>query len=267
VEVPSSNEQTGFFRALAKGLGIGELSQYKAADIRERVESVLLTGDLVLVLDEAQRLWPQRNLRYGFPARIEWVMTMANAGVPIAMITTPQFLTTQKAVEKAGWNSAQLIGRLGHYKSLSASLEIDDLMAVGKSALPEASKEVLRALAAYARSSARQLGAIQTISKRAIFLAAKAGRDKATADDVRDAMNESVIPADTKLNQALKNCPPQNLKHFKDISPPAPVDAQKFSRAIRSPADETEITNKRTGPLENVSCQVAPVKTLAPSTL
>lgn len=229
VEVPTGNDDTGFFRALARGLCIGQFLQYKATDIRERVESVLLTGDLVLVLDEAQRLWPQRNLRYGFPSRIEWVMTMANAGVPIAMISTPQFTVTQKAITKAGWNAAQLIGRLGHYLPLPASLEIEDLMAVGKSALPEASKEVLRALAAYARTSARQLAAIQIISERAKYLASKSGRGTATIDDVREAMRASVIPADAKLAsslrqagsgktpaQAIVETTPQNLSRCQD---------------------------------------------------
>jgi hypothetical protein len=72
-EVPSGNDEAGFFRALARALGLGNFLSYKACEIRERVESVLLTRDLLLVLDEAQRLWPQRNLRYGFPSRITWV--------------------------------------------------------------------------------------------------------------------------------------------------------------------------------------------------
>src|SRR5208282_5042242 len=115
VEVPTSNDEASFFRALARGLGLGNFLNYKVVQIRERVESVLLTTDILLVLDESQRLWPQRNLREGFPGRIVWVMTMANAGVPICMISTPQFIETQKAVEKAGRNSAQLTGRISHF--------------------------------------------------------------------------------------------------------------------------------------------------------
>ena len=111
VEVPPSNDDSAFFRALARGLGLGNFLNYKTTDIRERVESVLLTGNILLVLDEAHRLWPQVNLRYGFPGRINWVMAMANQNVPICCIATPQFIEMQKAAaEKSRWNSAQLNG-------------------------------------------------------------------------------------------------------------------------------------------------------------
>jgi hypothetical protein len=203
VEVPSGNDDVSFFRNLARGLGLGNFLNYKVVQIRERVESALLIGHLVLVLDEAQRLWPQTNFREGYPKRIVWVMTMANAGVPIAMISTPQFFVTQKVVEKNGWNSAQFTGRISHYEPLPADLSPEDLMGVAKSVLPEANAQSLRALAVYARSSARYLAAIDSISKRARYIAMQAGRATATTEDVRKAMQESVIPADTKLHHAL----------------------------------------------------------------
>ncbi len=132
-----------------------------------------------------------------------WVMTMANAGVPICMISTPQFFSTQKVIEKNGWNSAQLTGRISHYESLPADLSPEDLMAVAKAVLPEANTQSLRALAVYARSSARYLAAIDSIAKRARYIAMLAGRAVAITEDVRKAMQESVIPADTKLHRAL----------------------------------------------------------------
>ena len=205
VEVPASNEDAGFFRAIARGLGLGNFLNYKAAEIRSRVESVLLTGNLLLVLDEAHRLWPRMNARYGFPKRIEWVMTMVNARVPIAMISTPQFIQTQKAVEKGGWNSAQLTGRIYNYVPLPADLSADDLRAVAKSVLPEADAVMLRAMATYARASARGLAAIDSISKRAQWIASRNNRAAATTEDVKMAMQESIVPADTKLHLALAN--------------------------------------------------------------
>lgn len=203
IEVPPGNDETDFFRALARGLGLGNFLRYKVGEIRARVESVLLTGDLLIVLDEAQRLWPQMNLRYGFPKRIVWMMAMANAGVPIAMISTPQFTQTQKAVEKTGWNSAQLTGRISHFEDLPVSLSFEDLQVVAKKVLPEACEDILQKLATYAQVSQRNLASIDSISKRARYLAMRAGRKSATSEDVRKAMQESVIPADTKLHKAL----------------------------------------------------------------
>jgi hypothetical protein len=206
VEVPSGNDEGGFFRAIARGLGLGSLAQYKACDIRERVESVLLNGDLVLVLDEAQRLWPQRNLRYGYPSRIEWIMTMTNAGVPIGMISTPQFLNSQKAMEKNGWNSAQLAGRLGRRKELPAQLPEKDLIAVTKSLLPEADEKSIKAIVYSAIDYGRWLGAVESTSTLAKYIAMLAGREQATANDVRQALRDSVIEGDKKPSaQVEKN--------------------------------------------------------------
>jgi hypothetical protein len=204
VEVPPGNDEAGFFRALARGLGLGNFLKYKSCEIRDRVESVLLTKDLLLVLDEAQRLWPQRNLRYGFPHRIVWLMTMANAGVPIAMLATPQFVESQRAVEKNGWNSKQLTGRIKHYKPLPGELSNADLIGVARAVLPESDEESLTVLAIYARNSARYLAAIDSISTRARYLAMKDGRIAVTKGDVQKAMRESVIPADTQLREALE---------------------------------------------------------------
>jgi AAA domain len=206
VEVPTGNDETSFFRALARGLGIGNFAQYKAIEIRERVESVLLTGDLLVVLDEAWRLWPQQTeQRFGFPKRITWVMHMANQGVPICLLSTPQFLVTLKSKEeKGGWNSAQFQGRLAEYKQLPAELSKKDLVNVAAALLPEGDDQTLRAIADYARSSARYLAAIETISTRARYLASRAGRDSAEAEDVRRAMEESVIPSDSKLVRVLE---------------------------------------------------------------
>jgi len=227
VEVPPSNDDVGFFRALARGIGLGNFLNYKAAQIRERVESVLLAGDHLLVLDEAQRLWPQSNYRQAFPRRIVWVMAMANAGVPIAMIATPQFIETQKAVEQTGWNSAQLTGRISHYECLPEDLSREDLMAVAKCGLPEVEESVLRSLAIYARSSSRYLAAIDSISKRARYLAMRSGRSAATTADVRQAMKESVIPADTKLQRALASGKkPKDLPAAQQVSVPTPALGQ-----------------------------------------
>jgi hypothetical protein len=231
VEVPPGNDDASFFRALARGLGLGSFLNYKVVEIRARVESVLREGDIVLVMDEAQRLWPQRNLRYGSPGRVVWVMTMANAGVPICLVSTPQFTTAQNAMEKTGWNTDQLTGRIGHYEFLPKELTLADLTAVGRAVLPKASEEILKVLASYARMSARYLAAVDSIAKRAQFIAQRNGRTQCTASDVRTAMQESVIPSDTMLIRTLERARksagkgrmatpmlPQN-----EIEPPAPA--------------------------------------------
>jgi hypothetical protein len=229
---------------MARGLGLGNFLNYKVVQIRERVESVLLTGDLVLVLDEAHRLWPQTHFRAGYPKRMVWVMTMANAGVPICMISTNQFFATQKVIEKNGWNSAQLTGRISHYESLPSELSPEDLIGVAKAILPEADAKTLRALAAYARSSSRYLAAIDSITKRASYVAQRAGRNVATTDDVRTAMLESVIPADTKLHRALESVGKGKLARITS-APALPPDSEVQETAPETVPDEFQPARSR----------------------
>jgi len=238
IEVPPFADDVGFFRAIARGLGLGNFLNYKANEIRDRVQSVLLAKhrDLILVLDEAQRLWPNQWRQKPDPKRIIWVMTMANAGVPIAMVATPQFIQTQKAIEKGGWNSAQLTGRIGHYVSLPVDLSADDLEAVAKSVLPVEDKKALRAVAVYARTSARYLAAIDSIAKRARYLSKKAGRETVTTDDVRRAMQESVIPSDTKLHQALGTAPAASAPAVAIPETPAPEETPPPRNRTVTPA-------------------------------
>jgi histone H3/H4 len=259
VEVPTGNDEATFFRALARGLGLGNFLNYKVGEIKSRVESILLTGDIILVLDESQRLWPQMNLRYGSPKRIEHIMSWANKtpehpAVPMCLISTPQFIQSQIAMGKNGWNSAQLTGRISHYESLPADLSPEDLMAVAKTVLPEADTQSLRALAVYARSSARYLAAIDSIAKRARYIAMRAGRATATTDDVRKAMQESVIPADTKLHRALD----ASGKGKPGKMPPAPVSPQAEMEPMPAPDSEEFLpAHSRLAPIATGSRQRA----------
>jgi hypothetical protein len=213
ITVPTGNDETSFFRALARGLGIGNFAQYKAMEIRERVESVLLTGDIVLVLAQAWRLWPQQTeRRFGTPKRINWVLSMADEGIGICLVSTPAFLQEMTAKkEKGGWDCAQLIDRC-QYQKLPDTLSMEDLTAVAAAHLPEATNEIIFAIADYARTSRRYLGTIKTISNRARYLASHAGRQTADEIDVERAMNENVIPSNSNLVRALESRPERSKR-------------------------------------------------------
>jgi hypothetical protein len=149
---------------------------------------------------------------------------MANAKVPILLISTPQFTDRQRLAEKGGWNSAQLTGRIFNYRQLPSDLEDDDLMAVCRAFLPEASHQVLSVLSAYARTSARYLSAIESIAMRARYLASRAGRVECSTGDVRSAMKESVIPSDTRLNAVLEKARRGSQRHFRPNPSPQTLD-------------------------------------------
>lgn len=204
VQVPSSNDDMSFFRAVALGLGIGCSSQ-KAQDLRMRIEQVLQTGDLLLVLDEGHYLWPQRNMRKAVPHRINWILTqLVNKEVPVAIVTTPQFTKSQHAVEKqGGWSSEQLVGRITYYETLPTKVSAADLKAVAKFYLPEGDDESIGLLVDYAETSAKYLQAISSTVKRARFLANRNNRSQPTDLDVHTALKQGVVPTDNAIATTL----------------------------------------------------------------
>ncbi len=220
VQVPCSNDDRALYAAIAEALGMSHGLTCKANEIRYRIEETLAGGDLLLVLDEAHYLWPQNWQRFAMPSRVNWVLTaLVNRGVPVALVTTPQFYDIQTRVEKlTGWNSAQFLGRIGHVERLPESLGIADLMKVAGALLPECEKRIHAKLAAYAQVSKKHLASIDAIVKRARWLASKEGLSQASAAHVDRAINESVIPSDSALAVSLRrSAKPAKLR---DALPP-----------------------------------------------
>lgn len=209
VQVPSTNDEIGFYRAIAKSLGVSINLNSKAQDLRQRIEETLQAGHLILVLDEAHYLWPNLIDKRSLPARINWVMTaLVNHGVPVCLVTTPQFSRNQKAIEaKTRWTSEQFIGRIGHYQKLPDALNDSDIAAIAQLALPEADADSVELLVTYAKGSARYIAAIEALVCRARFMAGKEGRTEIGADDLRKTIKTSVIPSDNALAQALLPAP------------------------------------------------------------
>jgi hypothetical protein len=206
VEVPPSNDDASFYRAIAQAIGLGNFLNYKNVQIRERIEFVLQTGNLLLVLNQAQRLWPQKNLREAFPGRLAWVLDQADKGAKVCMISGPQFFMQQRACEKMGWNSPELRNRILHYSNLPDSLGIEDLQAVARVMLPEADETSLAAVAIYSLSG-RYLAALEAVAKRAQFVAQQNGRSQRTSSDVRAAL-KFVSGSDALLIQSSSETKP-----------------------------------------------------------
>lgn len=207
-EVPSTNDDIGFFRAIAAPLGIPCGLRTKAVELRQRIEQTLLEGHLALALDEAHRLWPNVIDARCMPNRINWIMEMVNKGAAICLITTPQFMRNQRALEeRTRWTSEQFTGRIGHYQKLPGSLSENDLARVARAALPEGCEKSIKALILYAQGSAKYMAGLDAAVRRARYLAGKAGRSEVIFADIKAAIKESVIPSDAALAQALESTP------------------------------------------------------------
>lgn len=199
VEVPPNADEASFYRAMARVLGTSESGNLKAHELRKRIEDTLLDGGLMLVFDEAHRLLPTREAA---PRRIAWLMAQINQGVPIALVTTPQFFGDLRHSKKRGWNFAQFEGRVGHYEPLPDELSDSDLELVARATLPEGSAKAVRLLAVHAKASTGYLASIDFAVKRARFIAEGAGRSQVTDGDIAQAITESK-GAESALSDAM----------------------------------------------------------------
>lgn len=214
VQVPSTSDDIAFFRAIAKSLGVSINLNSKAQKLRDRVEDVLQRGHLMVCFDEAHYLWPKTNYQDVVPVRVNWIMTaLVNNDVPVALVTTPQFMRTQKAVERRScWTAEQFTGRIGHYQKLPDSLSEADLGAVARTLLPGGSKMTIEVLVRYAQGSAKYLAGIGSVVDRARYLARKEGQTDVACSLVQRAIKESVIPSDTALFNAMSEPEKPNRK-------------------------------------------------------
>ena len=205
VQLESSRDEMSFFRTIAKALGVSINLNSKAQELRQRIEDTLQGGDLAVVFDEAHYLWPNMIDSRTLPERINWILTaLVNNGVPVAMVTTPQFLRNQKEFEnRTRWTSEQFTGRLGHYEPLPVALTPEDLHKVAAALLPDASEQTIEALVVYAQASTKYLAGIRHAIDRAGFIARKDGREKIQFGDVKRALKDAVIPSDAAFANAI----------------------------------------------------------------
>lgn len=205
VQVPASNDDISFFRAIAEALGVSASLSMKGVQMRERVEKVLRSAKIMLVFDEAHYLWPQNNRKEALPNRLNWILTaMVNYQVPVALVTTPQFTRDQKIVEKkTGWTSAQFVGRIALYKPLPDRLNASELTAIARCHLREGDAKSISLLVDVATISQSYISGIEHAVNRARHEARKQGRAAVTFADVKSAVQNYAIPSDSALNQVL----------------------------------------------------------------
>lgn len=207
ISVPPSSDDIGFFRAIGQGLGLSLADSVKAVQLRDNIQETVRDRDLMLVFDNAHFLFPQTNYREAIPQRVTWVLTsLVDEGVPVALVTTPQFtLTQQMTAEKSRWRDQQLTGRIMHFERLPRELSEDDLRAVARVYLPHADAKSLKLLIRYAEGSDKYLQGIEALAKRALYLAKRRGEDRPSFEDLKQALESGIIPSDSAMVAAVES--------------------------------------------------------------
>jgi hypothetical protein len=197
VSLTDARDQYGFFRTIAKALGLPCTYTKKAQELRDRIEDMLIKSRLLLVIDEAHYLWTHGDRIKCLPHRVNWVLTaLCNEGVPVALVTTEQFALKRAQTEKqTEWSSQQLSGRIRRYRKLPLKPRKEDLEAVSRKLLPEADKDTIGLMVANAIASGLFMTGIVNTVEEARYHAKQAGRKGVTFEDVHQVFETLVFPS------------------------------------------------------------------------
>ena len=196
--------KTTIFRAIAKALGIASSYSRTATEMQARIEEVLQRSRLVLVFDEAHFLFNQSSRIYTRPEIVDWIDTaLCNHDVPVALVTTPQFINCVKRAEsQVGWNWRQFRRRVRRWVQLAEWNKDADLEAAARKLMPGLSRAGVKLAVGYAKlslngSPSRDISGLGDVATEARLLAQEAGRDTIAFEDVERAINDYLVPSDT----------------------------------------------------------------------
>ena len=174
VALECGSDETTLYRAIARQIGTSCTYTRKAIEVRMRVQDALQPGQIMLVIDEAHFLWPQseRSERTA-PRRLDWLRTaLIDFGVPVALISTPQYFSRQcDRFRKCGWNANQIQRRLARTAVLPEKIEKKDAVAVAQSYFPAVPAYEAKRIGGVACMSIGYLSTISHLRKRVDYLA------------------------------------------------------------------------------------------------
>jgi len=194
VQLSSARDDTAFYRDIARCLGTACSTQRKGSEIRMRIEAMLRTQRLLLILDEAQFIWPQSLRPQTPPERVNWLISaLLNSGVSVALIASHDFTRLLRNVEHKCpvFGSEQFHGRLRHRVKLPDALSESDLLKIARAIMPEASEAMTMLLVGHALKAKGRIAAIESAVTRARFFAAEDARSITTFADVEAALIEA----------------------------------------------------------------------------
>jgi len=194
--------RTNAFREIAKALGIGRGD--KANEIQGRIEEVLRKSNLLLIIDESHLAFNQSERIYKRPELVDWIVTLNNDDVPIALVTTPHFFTcVQRTASQIGWNWHQFKRRIRPYVELKPTPE-NEIEGVARKLVPYATKQMITFMLGYVKTAQRDLSGLGDLLEEARLRAEAAGRTKIIFEDLDFAATDALLPADTVF-LALEN--------------------------------------------------------------
>ena len=197
--------KTAIFREIAFALGITYAHNRTGPEMQSRIEDVLNRSKIMLVIDEAHFLFNQTTLMTARPEMIDWLDTAAaNRGVPVALVTTPQFIACMaRAKNQVEWNFNQFRRRVKRWVTLPRKNIESDIAAVARKVFHGASESVIKKVVGYALLTKRDLSAVGDVAAEIRAMLGTEDLGKATVEHVHRAITEFLIPSDQAFRVAL----------------------------------------------------------------
>lgn len=235
VQLKGITHRTGFFREVARALGVAKGSGTSASKLQSRVEVFLQRTKMMLVIDEGQYLLPPGN-RVGTPPElINWLNTACyNEGVPFVISATSEFRERRAIVEKnTTWQSEQLRRRINRYFSLPAVPTEDDLHRVARRLLPGMEAGAIKYVVGYSLGSKGFFQAITNAVEDAHLIASKNGRDQIKFLDLKAAIQDWRSPSDAALGRVFEEKPMSRCRRGgTDLEAQAPPDSEQVNAPL-----------------------------------
>ena len=206
VSLKGITNKTTAFREIARALGIASSYTRTAPEMQARIEDVLKRSRLMLVMDEAHFIFNQSRRMYSRPELADWIYTaLCNQDVPIALVTTPQFiLCMTRAADQVEWNYRQFRRRVKRWEILPAANSQTDIAAVAKHVFKSATPGMILEIAGYADLSGRDLSAVGDVADEVRAMLGSDDLTCATPKQVHRAIYDFLLPSDKNFVDGMK---------------------------------------------------------------
>lgn len=234
VSLKGVTNKTAAFREMASALGIPYAYGRTGPEMQARVEDVLSRSKIMLVIDEAHFLFNQSRHMTARPELIDWIDTaICNRGVPVALVTTPQFIVCMaRAKNQVDWNFNQFRRRVSRWVKLPKQNSEADLFGVARKVFQDSGETVIKTVVGYALLSKRDLSAIGDVAKECRAMLGVEHLDKVSLECVRRAIEDHLIPSDQAFKVALAEAESTQRKPSRRAAPQLAPEQPDESEAV-----------------------------------
>ena len=222
--------QRDFFYTLADAYGV-RYSKAKGTNgaIRHRIMEAIINSGLVLIIDEAHHLLPRVDLNTA-PWFVNFInCDLCNAGVAVALVTTPQFGKRMAAYEaRTDYNLGQFVRRFARgFHALPEKTTEADLLELATRFLPKVGRKGYDIALGYAGAFDRDVSGLFDLVRDAESRCRLDGRNQVSYQDLCAALTQDRLPADNAIFEAFTlpgkvpgftNQPAENLPELSEAT-------------------------------------------------